>query len=139
MRAAAKVLWSSGNEPKSVKHSLNLTLGSENSRLLRRHLSRSGLEIMSSLDQFFILLRRTTALCPRNDAPITSRASGNPPQTFNICNLWNQITFVILLRLQGLLTTVSYLNYIKSLEYERIVNMIFFPHLFTLVLQTIDS
>ena len=32
---------------------------------------------------------------PTDDPPITSRASGNPPQPFNICNLWNQITFVI--------------------------------------------
>ena len=30
-----------------------------------------------------------------DDPPITSRASRNPLQPFNICNLWNQITFVI--------------------------------------------
>ena len=32
---------------------------------------------------------------PTDDPPITSRTSGNPPQPFNIYNLWNQITFFI--------------------------------------------
>nr|KYP32283.1 hypothetical protein KK1_047076 [Cajanus cajan] len=44
MRALTGILWSSGNNPKSMKHSLTMELSSKTSKIFSRKVSNSMLE-----------------------------------------------------------------------------------------------
>ena len=103
MRAVAEILWSSGNEPRSMKYSLRMVLSAENSRLFWRQSSTSASEskIEWPSDHFVSLLSQTPARCPRSEPPITLRAIGNPPQPLTNCNSSNHIKSVVVYRLKG--------------------------------------
>ena len=103
MRAVAEILWSSGNEPRSMKYSLRMVLSSENFRLFWRQSSTSASEskIEWPSDHFVSVLSQTPARHPRSEPPITFRAIGNPPQPLTNCNSRNHIKSVVVYRLKG--------------------------------------
>ena len=89
MRAATGILWSSGNEPRSKKHSLMIAISlSETTKLLwrRRSNSVSKSRMEESLDHAISICFHISVLCPQSDPPATIIASGNPWQPSTICN-----------------------------------------------------
>ena len=89
IRAVAGIFWSSGNEPKSIKHSFSIiSLSSRASKLLWRQLRSSSSELTMDWpsDNFVSVLLQISTGCPWSDLPTTSRASGNPLQRLTICS-----------------------------------------------------
>lgn len=87
MRAVAGTEWSSGNEPKSMKHSLYKGIPSKSSRLLLRQLKIALSEsTIRPSDHWSNLLSQTVGCFPQSDLPTTLSARGDPLQRFTICN-----------------------------------------------------